>query len=362
MAETQTFEVVILGGGPGGYAAALYGAAAGLNIALVEEADIGGTCLHRGCIPAKALLQTAEVTRTIKHSSDFGVISSEPKVDFSAIQNRKHMVVNQLTKGLEGMLKRRKVTVFNGRGVVASAKDKTVQLSDGTILQATRGLIIATGSSPREFPGVPFDGEVILSSDHVLNLDYAPASVVIIGGGAIGCEFASYLNEMGSAVTLLEVAPSLLAGCDKDAAVVVQKSFIKRGMTVLAGVNVESIARKGTKGQVVYTDTNGTKQQLDVDAVIVSVGRFPRSADIGLQENGIEVNERGFVNVDGHMRTNVEGVYAVGDLVPTPQLAHVGFGEAMVAIQTILGEEVAPIEYDKVPWGIYCHPEVSFAE
>jgi dihydrolipoamide dehydrogenase len=360
MTEKLSFDIVVLGGGPGGYAAALYGAAAGLDIALVEEARVGGTCLHRGCIPAKALLQTAEVTRTIKHASNFGVSSSEPTVDFSAIQNRKNAVINQMTGGLEGLLKRRKVTVFSDTGSVASAKDKQVLLTDGTIISATRGLILATGSAPREFPNTPYDGEVILSSDHVLNLEYAPASVVIIGGGAIGCEFASYLNEMGSSVTLLEVAPSLLAGCDKDAAAVVQKSFIKRGMTVLAGVNVDSISRDGVKGSVAYTDDKGVSEKIEADVVIVSVGRRPRSEGIGITEAGVAVDERGFVVVGGNMRTNIDGVYAVGDLVATPQLAHVGFAEAMIAIQEILGEDPTPIDYGKVPWGIYCHPEVSF--
>ncbi|MFN8016238.1 MAG: dihydrolipoyl dehydrogenase [Acidimicrobiia bacterium] len=360
MTESNNFEIVVLGGGPGGYAAALYGAAAGLNIALVEENRVGGTCLHRGCIPAKALLQSAEVSRTIKHASDFGVSSSEPVVDFSIIQNRKNAVINQMCGGLEGLLKRRKVTVFNSTGVLSSSSDKSVTLSDGAVIKATKALILATGSSPREFPNTQYDGEVILSSDHVLNLDYAPASVVIIGGGAIGCEFASYLNEMGSSITLLEVAPSLLAGCDKDAAAVVQKSFIKRGMSVLTGVNVNSIERKGAKGIVTYTDDKGATQKVESDAVIVSVGRKPRSENIGLNENGIAIDERGFVAVDANMRTNIDGIYAVGDLVATPQLAHVGFGEAMVAIQTILGENPAGIEYGKVPWGIYCHPEVSF--
>jgi dihydrolipoamide dehydrogenase len=356
----ETFDVVVLGGGPGGYASALYGAAAGLNIALVEEARVGGTCLHRGCIPAKALLQSAEVAHTVKHSSNYGVGSSEPTIDFSAIQDRKNAVINQMTKGLEGLLKGRKVTVYNSTGVVSDAARKQITLTDGTVIEGTRGLIVATGSSPREFPGVAFDGDVILSSDHVLNLDYAPATVAIIGGGAIGCEFASYFNEMGSNVTLLEAAPSLLAGCDKDAAAVVQKSFIKRGMTVVAGVSVDSIQRKGVAGTVSYTDADGNKSEVEVDAVIVSVGRRPRSENIGLTENGINVNDRGFVVVDEYMRTSVDGVYAIGDLVPTPQLAHVGFAEAMVAIQAILGEDVTPIEYSKVPWGIYCSPEVSF--
>jgi len=360
MTDIETFDVVILGGGPGGYAAALYGAAAGLNIGLVEENRVGGTCLHRGCIPAKALLQTAEVSRTVKHSSDFGVGSSDPTIDFSAIQNRKNAVINQMTGGLEGLLKRRKVTVFNETGIVSNSQSKQVTLASGKVIAGTKGLIVATGSAPREFPGTPYDGEVILSSDHVLNLEYAPASVVIIGGGAIGCEFASYLNEMGSAVTLLEVAPTLLAGVDKDAAAVVQKSFIKRGMTVLPGVNVDSVSRKGTKGTVQFTDGKGEKQTIESDVVIVSVGRRPRSENIGLEQNSIALDERGFVNVNPTMRTSVAGVWAVGDIVATPQLAHVGFAEGMIAIQDILGESPTPIEYSKVPWGIYSHPEVSF--
>ena len=184
--------------------------------------------------------------------------------------------------------------------------------------------------------------------------------VVIIGGGAIGCEFASYLNEMGSAVTLLEIAPSLLAGCDKDVAAVVQKSFIKRGMTVLPGVNVNSITRKQTKGIVSFTDGKGAAHDIEADAVIVSVGRRPRSENVGLEQNDISIDERGFVVVDQSMRTSVAGVWAVGDLVATPQLAHVGFAEGMLAIQGILGEETAAIDYGKVPWGIYSHPEVSF--
>ncbi len=358
--ESNIFDIIVMGGGPGGYATALYGAAAGLNIALVEEDRVGGTCLLRGCIPAKALLQTAEVAHTIKDAEKFGVEASGGTIDFKKLQVRKNTVVNQLVGGLEGLLKRRKVTTFNSRAMLHNAQRKEVSLSDGTLITATKAIVVATGSSPRQFGPVEFDGKVILSSDHVLNIDYAPKTVAIIGGGAIGCEFASFFNEAGSEVTLLEVAPSLLAGCDKDAASVVQKTFIKKGMEVLTSVSVESITNKGDYAIIDYVAPDGTKTELDVNVVIISVGRRPRSENIGLAENGIEIDERGFVKVNGNMQTNVEGIYAVGDLVPTPALAHVGFAEAMVVIKTLLGENPASIDYTKVPWGIYCHPEVSF--
>lgn len=360
--ETNTFDIIVMGGGPGGYATALYGAAAGLDIALVEEDRVGGTCLLRGCIPAKALLQTAEVAHTIKDAEKFGVIATGGAIDFAQLQTRKNAVINQLVGGLEGLLKRRKVTVFNSKAMLHNAQRKEVSLSDGSVISATKAVVVATGSLPRQFGPLPYDGEVILSSDHVLNLTYAPKRVAIIGGGAIGCEFASFLNEAGSEVTLLEAAPSLLAGCDKDAAAVVQKSFIKKGMTVLAGVNVDSVVKNDDNktATVVYSVSDTEKVSSEFDVVIISVGRRPRSENIGLEENGIEINERGYVPVDENMRTNVNGIYAVGDLVPTPALAHVGFAEAMVMIKTLLGENPAAIDYAKVPWGIYSHPEVSF--
>ena len=358
--HSEIFDVIVMGGGPGGYATALYGAAAGLNIAMVEEDRVGGTCLHRGCIPAKALLQTAEVAHNVKTAQAFGVDAQGGAIDFSILQKRKTTIINNLVGGLEGLLKRRKVTVFNSKAMLHNAQQKQVSLSDGTIIQASKAVVVATGSFPRQFGPVEFDGEVIMSSDHVLNIDHAPQKVAIIGGGAIGCEFASFFNEAGSEVTLLEVAPTLLAGCDKDAAAVVQKSFKKNGMNVLTSVSVGSITKNGNTGVVTYTDGNGTTTDLNVDVVVVSVGRRPRSENIGLESAGVNVDDRGFVTVDSNMRTNVEGIYALGDLVPTPALAHVGFAEAMVAIKTILDEAPAGIDYSKVPWGIYCHPEVSF--
>ena len=359
MAVAEHYDVVIIGGGPGGYAAALYGASAGLRTAVVERDKVGGTCLHRGCIPAKELLQTAEVLRTVAGAKEFGVEAGQPVLDLSVSQQRKQQVIDKLTKGLESVLKGRKVSTFNGTGTVVDAAARTLRVADGTEITGTKALVLATGSSPRSLPGFDFDGERILSSDHVLNIDKVPARVAVIGGGAIGCEFASFLGDVGSEVTVLEALPQILTGVDKDAADVVVKAFKKRGIKVQTGVKVTGADRNGD-GVLVRYDAGKGDTELAVDLVVVSVGRRPRSENIGLEGSGVEVDERGFVTVDGLMRTAVPGVYAVGDLVATPQLAHVGFAEAIIAIKAILGEPVLPMDYGKVPWGIYCHPEVAF--
>jgi dihydrolipoamide dehydrogenase len=349
------FDLVVLGGGPGGYAAALYGASAGMSIAIVEEQRVGGTCLHRGCIPAKELLQTAEVLRTVRAAADFGVLTSAPELELATSQTRKQTVVDRLTSGLETLLKGRKVTVVSGTGAL-EPDGRSLSVSDGSMIRG-RNVLIATGSSPRALAvdGFAFDGTRVLSSDEVLQLREVPARVAVIGGGAIGCEFASFLIDAGSEVTILEALPQVLAGVDQQVAQTVVRAFQKRGIKTHTGVKVLDF-----DGSAVRFEVKGAEQQLPVDAVVVSVGRRPRSENIGLDGAGIKVDERGFVTVDANMRTSVDGVYAVGDVVATPQLAHVAFSEAIVAIKTMLGEAPVPIDYDKVPWGIYCHPEVAF--
>jgi dihydrolipoamide dehydrogenase len=353
------FDLVVMGGGPGGYAAALYGASAGMNVAMVEERRVGGTCLHCGCIPAKELLQTAEVFRTVGNAADFGVQASPPGLDMSITQARKQGVVDRLTSGLESLLKGRKVTVVNGTGTLAS-DGLTVRVADGTELRGA-SVLIATGSWPRELPvpGFEFDESRVLSSDHVLELDSVPRRVAVVGGGAIGCEFASFLVDVGAEVTILEALPQILTGVDQQVAQTVVRAFTKRGIKVEADVQVTALDRGDTELTLRYTNKKGD-QQLEVDRVVVSIGRRPRSEGVGLEEAGVKIDERGFIAVDGNMRTSVDSVYAVGDVVATPQLAHVAFSEAIVAIKTMLGEQPLPIEYDKVPWGIYCHPEVGF--
>ncbi|MDQ1439307.1 MAG: dihydrolipoamide dehydrogenase [Acidimicrobiaceae bacterium] len=350
----EEFDVVVIGGGPGGYAAALYGANAGLRIAVVEKDKVGGTCLHRGCIPAKEFLETAHVFRTVAGAKEFGVMAEQPGVDFGTSQQRKQKVVDQLWKGLQGLMKRRKITTIEGTGTLHA--NKVVKVSDGTELRG-RHVILATGSVPRTIPGFDVDGRYVMTSDEVLALDKLPSSAVVIGGGAIGCEFASMMSDLGVQVTVLEALPKLLPGCDKDVVDVVARSFKKRGIDVRLGVQVHGHEPNDTGTTVKF----GEGEQITVDAVVVSVGRRPLSDNLGLDGTAVEVDQRGFVKVDEVMRTGESGVYAVGDLVATPALAHIGFAEAVVAIKDILGESPVPVDYAKVPWCIYCHPEVAFA-
>ena len=331
---------------------------------MIEEARVGGTCLHRGCIPAKELLQTAEVLRTVAGAKEFGVEAGQPVLDLSVSQQRKQQVIDRLTKGLESVLKGRKVTVFNGHAARWSTPPPA---RCGSIRRHRDHRHQGAGPGhrvePRSLPGFDFDGERILSLRP--RAQHQPRSRPgwrSSAAGAIGCEFASFLGDVGSDVTVLEALPQILTGVDKDAADVVVKAFKKRGIKVLTGVKVNGASATGRNGDgvVVRYDAGKGDEELAVDLVVVSVGRRPRSEDIGLEGSGVEVDERGFVTVDGLMRTAVPGVYAVGDLVATPQLAHVGFAEAIVAIKAILGEPVVPIDYGKVPWGIYCHPEVAF--
>ena len=349
------YDIVVIGGGPGGYAAALYAAGAGLSVAVVEKDKVGGTCLHRGCIPAKEFLETATVFRTVAGAEEFGVRAGKPAVEFSVSQQRKQKVVDQLWKGLAGLMKRRKITTVAGAGRLGP--DRTVTVDDGTELVG-ENVILAAGSVPRTIPGFDVDGRLVMTSDEVLALEELPGTAAVVGAGAIGCEFASMMSDLGTKVTMLEALPTMLPGCDADVVKVVAKSFQKRGIDVHLGVKVSGHEPRDGGGTTV---TFGEDQRLDVDAVVVSVGRRPLSDGLVEDGTGVEVDERGFVKVDDRCRTAEAGVYAVGDLVATPQLAHVGFAEAIVAVKDILGESPLPVDYGKVPWCIYCHPEVAFA-
>ncbi len=362
---SEHFDVVIIGGGPGGYATALYAAAAELSVALIELDKVGGTCLHRGCVPAKEFLETASVYRTVSTASDFGISAGadphDPTVDFSVSQKRKQQVVEQLFTGLAGLLKGRGVTIYSGSGTLLPDRRVRIAGNDGATTEI-RGsdVVLAAGSVPRTIPGFDIDGTVVLTSDEVLALDRLPASVAVIGGGAIGCEFASLFADLGTSVTIFEVLPSILSACDDDMARVVARSFRKRGIEVKAGVTLHGhTPDPGGRGTVI---SFGDGERLEVEAVVVSVGRRPRTEGLVADGTGVVIDGQGFVVTDRYMRTAADRVWAVGDVVAaTPQLAHVGFAEAIVVVKSILGEPVLPIDYTRVPWAIYCHPEVAFA-
>jgi dihydrolipoamide dehydrogenase len=350
------YDVVIIGGGPGGYAAALYGASAGLNIAMIEKAEVGGTCLHRGCIPAKELLETASVRRTITEAGAFGLEVGEPTLDYAKTHARKQQVIDQLQKGLSGLLDGRNVTVLSGTGTYAGAGRVVVTGDDAGELEGD-AVILAAGSVPRTIPGFEVDGRLVVTSDEFLALEELPARAVVVGGGAIGCEFASMMSDLGTEVTVLEALPKILPGCDADITKQVLRSFKKRKITVKTGVQVTGHEPSGSSTIVAY----GDGESVEVDLVVMSVGRSPASDTLGLTGSDVTVDERGFIQVDERCRTTGASVWAIGDVVATPQLAHIGFAEGMLAIKDILGEDPVPIDYDRVPWCIYCHPEVAFA-
>ncbi len=355
----EHFDVAVIGGGPGGYAAALYGASAGLRIALVERARLGGTCLHVGCIPAKELLETASVARTVDNAATFGVHAQRLGLDWAATMTRKQSVIDQLVGGLAGLLKGRKVTLYEGTGRLG-ADHRTVSVSGGAsgdVEITADAVILAAGSVPRTLDGFPVDDRRIVTSDELLSIPALPTTAVVIGGGAIGCEFASMMSDLGTRVTILEYAPKILPGCDEDATRVVERSFKKRGIDIRTGVAVTG-QQTGPDG---VTLSFGEGESITVETVVISVGRRPAPETLGLEGTGVEVDQRGFVVVDESCRTTAPGVWAVGDLIATPALAHIGFAEGMLAITDILGEDTVPIAYDKVPWCIYCHPEVAFA-
>ncbi len=358
--DTGSHRIVVIGGGPGGYAAALYAAGIGLDVGLVEAAKIGGTCLHVGCIPAKELLETAHVYRTVSHASDFGVSTGEPVIDWSTTMTRKQAIIDQLAGGVSSLLEGRKVTVYDGTAALGAGRTVTITggASDGTVLTAG-SVILAAGSQPRTIPGFEVDGRFVVTSDEFLSIEKLPASAVVIGGGAIGCEFASTMGDLGVEVTVLEALPQILTGCDADATRIVERSFKKRGITVRTGVMVEGHAPDPSAGTTSVRFGDG--ESVDVELVVVSVGRRPSGDRLGLEGTSVALDERGFVVADDRCRTGEPGVWAVGDVINTPQLAHVAFAEGMLAVRDILGEEPTPLDHHGTPWCIYCHPEVAFA-
>ena len=361
------YDLVVIGGGPAGYGAALYAGAAGMKVALVERDRLGGTCLHRGCIPAKELLETAAVWRTVGEAAEFGVNTEPPELNFSVSQSRKQRIVDGLETGVKGLLRRRKVAVYEGTGRLDT--DRSVVVRNGeSETQTLHGdhVLLAAGSVPITLPGFDRDATLVMTSDEVLALDEVPGRVAVIGGGAIGCEFASMLADLGAEVTVLEYAPQIIPGVDGDISKALTRAFAKRGITVRTGCQVTGHSPLDDGGTTVqYTTAASARSdadtaELEVDAVVVSVGRRPYPDHLGLDDTEVTLDERGFVVADELCRTTMSGVYAVGDLINTPQLAHVGFAEAIVAVKDILGEDPAPVDYPNVPWAIYCHPEVAF--
>ncbi len=344
------FDLVILGGGSGGYAAALRGAQLGLSVALIEKDKLGGTCLHRGCIPTKALLHAGEIADNSRHASDFGVNAQFISMDMAAVNAYKDGVVSKLHKGLQGLVKSRNITYVEGTGRLISPN--TVEVT-GTKYTG-KNVILATGSYPRTLPGLEIDGTQIVTSEEAMKFDYVPKSVIVLGGGVIGCEFASVWNSFGSEVTIVEGLPRLVALEDESSSKLLERAFRKRKINLVTGVKFASAVK--SKSGVTITLEDGTTHTADV--LLVAVGRGPVTSGIGYEEQGIAM-DRGYITVDEKCRTNIPGIWAVGDIIPTLQLAHVGFAEGIMVAEEIAGLNPRAINYDGVPKVTYSEPEVA---
>lgn len=355
------FEVAILGGGNGGYAAALRASQLGLKVALIEMDKVGGTCLHRGCIPTKALLHSAEVVEQIRKAGDFGILADEPRVDWGKVSAYKDSVVTRLHKGLQQVLKARKVETIEGEGRLASPNE--IEVKGGDTLSASKGVVLASGSYARSLPFIEIDGEAFITSDHALSAGDIPSSVIVIGAGAVGLEFASVYASFGAEVTVLEALDRLAPGEDEEVSKEITRQFKKRGIKSFAGVKVTK-AEKTENGAMVTFDDDKT---VTAERCLVAVGRGPVSDGLGYEEAGVKL-DRGFVVTDANCRTGVEGVWAVGDLITQPelglpfphfQLAHVAFAEGVHIAEQIAGVETTPVSYPGVPRCTYSHPEIA---
>ncbi|WP_067969090.1 dihydrolipoyl dehydrogenase [Nocardiopsis trehalosi] len=344
-----TYDLVVLGGGSGGYAAALRAAELGMSVALIEKDKLGGTCLHYGCIPTKALLHSAEVADAAKESETFGVKASFEGIDMAAVHKYKDKVVSGLYRGLTGLLKSRKITTVEGEGRLTAADEVTV---DGAVYKG-RNIVLATGSKPKTL-GLDIDGEKVITSDQALKLDRVPKSVVVLGGGVIGVEFASVWRSYGAEVTIVEALPHLVPIEEESSSKLLERAFRKRGIKYELGTPFESV--KTTDSGVNVTLKGG--KTLDAEVLLVAIGRGPVSEGLGYEEAGVRL-ERGFVQVDENLHTGVGNVYAVGDLIPTLQLAHVGYAEGIFVAEHIAGLNPPAIDYDGVPRVTYCEPEVA---
>src|SRR5437762_1630197 len=351
---THKFDVAVVGTGPGGYVSAIRCAQLGLSVATVEDDRPGGVCLNWGCIPTKALLRNAEVVHLIQRAGDFGVSVGEVKVDYAKAIQRSRSVADRMAKGVEFLFRKNKITLFPGTGTLTSKSTVEVKGAAGTeTLEAKRGVILATGSQPKSLAGVTIDEKLVISSNGAVRNEARPKSIVVIGAGAVGMEFADVYAAYGTQVTVLEALPRVLPVEDEDASTLLNRLFTRRGITVKTGVKVSSV-KPGGPGALVETDGG----RIEAEQVLMAVGRGARTAGIGLEALGVTL-ERGYVKVSPTMETSVKGVYAIGDMAGAPLLAHKARSEGVVAAEAIAGQRPRPIDYGNVPSCTYCRPQVA---
>jgi len=358
-----SFDVIFIGGGPAGYVGAIRCAQLGLSTAVIERDKLGGTCVAWGCIPAKALLESASLASRVRHAKDFGVNVGELSFDYGVASKRAKAVSDQNVRGVEFLFKKNKVTYIKGSAKIAGPKAVTVKTTDGKDErhEAKKAIVIATGSRVRGLPqiGLELNGTTVISSDEALYLTQGPKSIAIIGAGAVGCEFADVFHAFGSQVTLIEVAPTLLPLEDHEVSAELVKSFKKRKIDVLTGAKIQG-AKVGKSSVTLTVDVGSDKREIKVDQVLVAAGRAPNVEEVGLKEVGVQLTERGFIKINERMETTAKGIYAIGDVAGPPMLAHKGSREGMVFAELLAGQpHVHLVNYGNIPNATYCHPEVA---
>jgi dihydrolipoamide dehydrogenase len=356
------FDVIILGGGPAGYVCAIRCAQLGLTSAVIEREALGGTCVLWGCIPAKALLESANLATRLSHAKEHGITLDGITLDFGPAMKRSRSVSAQNSKGVEFLFKKNKVTWIRGEGVLEKGKKVVVTSADGKkeTHEAKKAVVIATGSRVRGLPqvGLELDKNVVLSSDEVLVAEQAPKSMVVVGAGAVGCEFADVFSAFGTKVTMVEVAPRILPIEDADCSAELAKAFKKRKIDILTGAKITS-AKVTKTGATLVVEAGGATHTLEVDKVLVAAGRAPNVEKIGLEALGIAKSDRGFVKINEKFETNVAGYYAIGDVAGNQMLAHKGSREGHVLADMLGGQHAHPVNYGNIPSCTYCHPEVA---
>jgi len=356
--ESGLYDVAVIGSGPGGYVAAIKGSQLGLRVALVEKySKFGGTCLHWGCIPTKALLLNADLYEKALHGKEFGILYKDINLDFRLVKARKDKLVKKLSMGTDFLIKKNKITAFHGIGRLTAPGIVQVDGDQPAEIRA-RSIVIASGSEARLLPGLSLDGQAILTNKEILDLESVPKSLLVIGAGALGVEFASMFAQFGSDVTVLEMLPRILPLEDREISDELVKILTKKRIKFLTNVRIDDIRNADGSVEVQISDGGGEAKKLVAEKILIAVGRRPMTEDIGLEKLHVALS-RGFVTVDANMQTNVPGVFAIGDVVPTPALAHVASHEGMLAMRYIAGEKPEPLNYDLVPTCIFCHPEVA---
>lgn len=359
MSDTQ-YDVVIIGSGPGGYVAAVRAGQLGLKTAVVEAKDLGGVCLNIGCIPTKALLHSADMLEELKDSQQFGITVGSVAFDLAGAMKHKQKVVRQSTQGVAFLMKKNKIDVYEGWATLRSRNEVHIQLKAGgeQTLQ-TKHIVLATGARPRSLPSIEFDDDRILSSTSALELSQVPKSLLVVGAGAIGVEFASMFRAFGSDVTLVEALPRIVPLEDEEVSAELTKTFKGRGITVMAGAKLSGVERQDNQVVARVTDSSGKEHTITAERMLLGIGITPNTKNIGLEELGVRLDQRGFIEVDECMRTGVEGIYAIGDCINTPWLAHVASAEGILVVEQIAGLHVQPINYDRIPACTYCNPEIA---